>query len=130
MTDADRSVFLTLLQRLALTFSHPIDDGTLIAYFDALKDLEVADLDAAARHHCQRGKFWPVPAELREHAEALAEKRRKYDADHTPVEPVYRRLSEGDRVASPERIAQFWADMRAMVKAMPGPERRPHGRKR
>jgi hypothetical protein len=115
---------------LAEVFGEVLTPIRVGGYWAALQDQVPTDVWAALDHALKTSKFFPRPAELREHAEALAEKRRKYDADHNQIEPVYRRLAADNPPASPERIAAFWAEMRALVKSMPQPDRRMHGRKR
>jgi hypothetical protein len=129
MTDHDRPAFVKMLQRLSLTFGRPIDDGTLMAFFEALKDLGAADLEEAARQHCRTGRRWPVPADLRDYVEVIEEKRAKRERDALPP-VVYRGLSPGDKPATEEQWQQFLVDLKHVIKTIPGPERRPHNRRR
>ena len=120
--------FVKRLVILAEVMGETLSEVRIAGYWSALEGLTPADLYAAMDHALKTSKFFPRPAELREHAEALAEKRRKYEADHNQIEPVYRRLAADNLPASPERVAAFWAEMRALVKSMPAPARKPHGK--
>ena len=122
--------FAARLGILAEVFGEVLTPIRVGGYWAALSDQAPSDVWAALDHALKTSKFFPRPAELRDQALACADQRRKAQADQAPVEPGYRRLSEGDIVASPERIAAFWAEMRALIKSMPAPPRRPHGRTR
>jgi hypothetical protein len=57
--------FRALMERIALVFSRPLTDGLVQAYWDALQDLPLAQVEAFAKSHERHGKFFPKPHELR-----------------------------------------------------------------
>ena len=121
--------FATRLGVLAEVFGESLTPNRVAGYWAALSDLEPGDLYAAMDHALKTCRFFPRPAELRDHAESLAEDRRRRRLEESPVVPHYRRLEAGDVPVSPERLTAFLAELRQMVKAMPGPEPRSHGRR-
>lgn len=66
MTEQDRTAFARVLFALGDTFNEPVSELRAEAYFDALKDLPVADVLAAGRRAIAESKFFPRPVELRE----------------------------------------------------------------
>lgn len=66
MTEADRVEFVTLLRGLAETLSKTLTGGQIVGYWEALKDLPIADLRIGfGRALKTAGQFLPVPAEIR-----------------------------------------------------------------
>ena len=121
--------FAKRLGVLAEVLGEALTPVRVAGYWAALSDLEPADLYAAMDHALKTSRFFPRPAELRDHAGSLAEARRRLLLDESPVVPHYRRLEPGDVPASPERVAAFFAELRQRIRSMPEPERRPHGRR-
>lgn len=66
MTPADASVFAEAMLLLSETFNEPVSDLRTSAYFDALSDLDMVDVNRAVRTALRTCKFFPRPAELRE----------------------------------------------------------------
>lgn len=72
MTDADRAAFAQIMARLWITFGQPEDRRLAAeAYFDALLELDLVDVDAAARDLCRTHEWMPRPAHLIERAREL-----------------------------------------------------------
>jgi hypothetical protein len=65
MIDRERGEFVLILNRLAVTFGKDVTPELGAAYWEALKDLELATVKQCAEGHCRRGKFFPKPVELR-----------------------------------------------------------------
>jgi hypothetical protein len=122
--------FAKRLGVLAEVFAESLSPMRVAGYWAALSDLEPVDVYAAMDHALKTSRFFPRPGEVREHAEALADKRRERERQDKPVVPHYRRLEAGDVPVSAQRIAQFLAEMRQMIRSMPELERRPHREKR
>jgi hypothetical protein len=68
MTELDRPAFGRLLFLLGDTFNEPVSDYRLEAYFGALADLLIADVQAAIRRAIAEARFFPRPVEIREYA--------------------------------------------------------------
>jgi hypothetical protein len=85
MTAGDHPAFAELLALLGETFQEPISEARCAAYFDALRDLPLAAVQAAVREALRDCRFFPRPVELRERA------------GYVPVSPAWvnERLSEG-----------------------------------
>lgn len=66
MTDSDAARFATLMAALGETFNETISDVRSDAYFAALADLSIAELEQAAHNHIRVGRYFPKPIELRE----------------------------------------------------------------
>lgn len=68
--------FSKLLEQLAVVYGKELNDVILQAYWKALRDLSLAQLQSFAETHLKRGKFFPKPSELRP-----KEERTPYEAD-------------------------------------------------
>lgn len=66
MTNQDRKAFAALMIALSETFNEPVSDIRIEAYFDALSDLECAEVLAAGHWAIAECRFFPRPVELRE----------------------------------------------------------------
>lgn len=66
MTDRDAGRFAKVMAALAETFNDTVSQVRAEAYFSALEDLLIADVEEAARNHIRVGRFFPKPVELRE----------------------------------------------------------------
>lgn len=75
MTDADRVAFVRAFLALSEAFSEPITDLKTEAYFDALSDLEIADVLPAMRDAVRECKFFPRPVEIRDRITGTPEDR-------------------------------------------------------
>lgn len=75
MTAGDRAAFFRAFMALAEAFSEPLTDLKTEAYFDALSDLDVADVLNAMRQSIRSCKFFPRPVELREQIQGNGEDR-------------------------------------------------------
>lgn len=66
MTDRDAERFAKVMAALGETFNETISDVRSDAYFAALGDFLIEDVELAATHHIRVGRFFPKPIELRE----------------------------------------------------------------
>ena len=66
MTAADRGRFAVALATLAEVFGEALSSARLESYFQALADLDIDAVEAAAQICMRTRKFFPKPAELRE----------------------------------------------------------------
>jgi hypothetical protein len=66
MTAEDRVAFAEAMYLLGETFNEPVSDIRTEAYFDALCDRTLADVNIAVRAALRSCKFFPKPVELRE----------------------------------------------------------------
>jgi hypothetical protein len=66
MTDADREGFARVLALLSEAFSEEVSTTRAEAYFVALRDLELAQLQSMIERALRECKFFPRPVELRE----------------------------------------------------------------
>lgn len=85
MTNGDGSRFSELLALLSETFHEPVSEARATAYWLALEDLPLGDVEASVAEALRECRFFPRPAELRALAGAQ------------PVTPgwVNRQLSRG-----------------------------------
>lgn len=75
MRDQDRPTFARALYALGETFNEPVSEIRAEAYFDALSDLPVEAVLAAARQAIRTARFFPRPVELREAVDGQVEDR-------------------------------------------------------
>lgn len=68
MTGADRPRLARVLAVLGETFNEPVSDLRAEGYYEGLKDLDIAAVEAGAMLALKTAKFFPRPAELREFA--------------------------------------------------------------
>jgi hypothetical protein len=107
------------LNLLAEVLAESLTPTRIAGYRAALDDLALADLVVALNECAKHCTFFPKPAEIRARAEAhAAATRRRHILDH-PTVPHYLRLEAGDRPASDDAKDTFFAEMRALIKAMP-----------
>ena len=66
MTDLDRAAFAEAMLALGETFNEPVSPIRTEAYFDALRDLTIAQVNGGARLAIRACRFFPKPVELRE----------------------------------------------------------------
>ena len=66
MTDLDVRPFGEAMHALGETFNEPVSDVRIEAYFDALSDLSIEQVNAACRLAFRSCRFFPKPVELRE----------------------------------------------------------------
>ena len=66
MTTEDRPKFAEAMHALGETFNEPVSQIRAEAYFDALSDLTLAQVNAAVRAALRSCRFFPKPVELRE----------------------------------------------------------------
>jgi hypothetical protein len=66
LTAADRPVFSDALEVLCETFAEPMSDLRAEAYFAALSDFTVSQVNLAVMQAIRTLKFFPKPSELRE----------------------------------------------------------------
>jgi hypothetical protein len=72
MTNEDRPEFAEVITALFVTFNREADKPALAAYWMALDDLELSDVQQAVRRAMRECKFCPTAAELRELGGAIA----------------------------------------------------------
>jgi len=65
MTEQDRPAFALVLHALGEAFNEPVSELRAEAYFDALSDLELDEVQQAARAAIRTQTFFPRPVELR-----------------------------------------------------------------
>ena len=66
MTDHDSLTFVRLMNALGETFNEHVSEVRTEAYFDALRDLDIAQVQQAVRQALASCTFFPKPVELRE----------------------------------------------------------------
>lgn len=66
MTGLDAATFAEAMHALGETFNEPVSPIRTEAYFDALSDLSIEQVNAAVRLALRSCKFFPKPVELRE----------------------------------------------------------------
>ena len=66
MTGQDAAVFAEAMHALGETFNEPVSPIRTEAYFDALSDLSIEQVNGAVRLALRSCKFFPKPIELRE----------------------------------------------------------------
>lgn len=66
MTKRDDMRFARVMAALGETFNETISKVRTDAYFAALQEFDIADIEAAATNHIRVGRFFPKPVELRE----------------------------------------------------------------
>ena len=66
MTDANALDFGRLMHALGQTFNEPVSAIRSEAYFDALRDLDIAQVQQAVRQSLASCRFFPRPVELRD----------------------------------------------------------------
>lgn len=66
MQSSDYPEFEATIRQLEKVFGKKsLDDDTIKAYWNALRDLHIEQLKRRSDEHIKRGKFFPKPAELR-----------------------------------------------------------------
>jgi hypothetical protein len=75
MTEVDRARFAEALHVLAETFNEPVSSVRAEAYFDALSDLELWQIERAVRLALKASTWFPKPVELRALVEGTTEER-------------------------------------------------------
>ncbi len=66
MTKSDKPRLARVLAVLAETFNEPVSDVRAEGYYMALADLQIVDIESAAKDALRSCKFFPRPAELRD----------------------------------------------------------------
>lgn len=66
MVDSDKTRFSVVMGTLGATFSHEPTPILMKAYFSAMADLEIEQVEQAAIKWIATGRFFPKPIELRE----------------------------------------------------------------
>lgn len=66
MGPSDARSFAEAMGVLGETFNEPVSELRIESYFDALKDLDAAEVLTAMRQSVRWSRFFPKPAELRE----------------------------------------------------------------
>lgn len=66
MTEQDRHAFAEAMFAVSETFNEPLSDVKIEAYFDALKEFDVAPVLAALKGSISSSEFFPRPIKLRE----------------------------------------------------------------
>ena len=66
MTDSDFLEFATYLTGTAEVFDAQLSKVKIDFYFNALKDLTIAEINTAINHIVRTSRFFPKPAEIRE----------------------------------------------------------------
>ena len=68
MNAYDRATFSSLISSMWLVHGREIDEVTLVMYWDALEDLDLAEVEKAVKHFTREGgEHPPKPATLRHH---------------------------------------------------------------
>lgn len=66
MQKSDLTDFTKIILTLAEVFAEPMSDPRMQAYFAALEDLTIEQVERAVNHLMRSAKFFPKPAEIRE----------------------------------------------------------------
>lgn len=66
MTERDRPAFAEAMYLLGETFNEQVSEIRSEGYFDALREFDIAQVNAAVRLALRTCKFFPKPVELRE----------------------------------------------------------------
>jgi len=64
MTSDDRATFATEMTMLAEVFGEPLSEPRMRAYFAALEEHGITDVQAACRRAIKSSRFFPKPADL------------------------------------------------------------------
>lgn len=122
MTELDRPAFAEAMLMLGETFNEPITDIKTEAYFDALRDLDIADVNQAVRHALRTCEFCPRPAKLREMIEGNAD-----DAADAAWGAVMKEIRRVGYMGVPdlepralEAVRQLWGGWRRLCETLPG----------
>jgi hypothetical protein len=73
MQNANRDAFFARLRMLAEMHNRQLSPALQAIYFEALKDLEFSQVDAALNEEMYRSTFFPKPVEIRERIEGNVE---------------------------------------------------------
>lgn len=65
MYRSDFAALRQLLERLAEVYGKALTDTLVASYWDALRDLPLAQVEELAKGHVKCGKFFPKPVDLR-----------------------------------------------------------------
>lgn len=123
MKDIDRGAFGEAMLVLSETFNEPVSDVRVEAYFDALKDFSIMQVNLAVRRAVRDCRFFPKPVELRELIEGQASD--NADAAWSEVMQQIRRVGYmGAPTFSDERILrtvnELWGGWRRLCETLPG----------
>ena len=65
MTNEDKNEFTEVLVTASFVATKDITKPMLKIYFELLEDLDINDIKAAVKKHCQTSVFYPKPADIR-----------------------------------------------------------------
>lgn len=122
--------FVKRLLVLAEVMGESLSELRIAGYWAALSDLASEDTGHAMDRALKECRFFPRPAEIRDMARDHAQRRflRERERDDRRRRSLELPMSAEERERHEARVAQFLDTIKATVRAMPGPERRPHGR--
>ena len=122
MTAEDRPAFAEAMHALGETFNEPVSDIRAEAYFDALSDYSLAEVNTAVRVALRRCKFFPRPAELRELLDGNAE-----DNAEVAWGAVLREIRRVGYMGIPNldprvlrAVNEMWGGWRRLCETLPG----------
>jgi hypothetical protein len=78
MTNADSAVFATEMTMMAEVYGEKLSEPRLRAYFAALEDYAIEDVQVACRQATKASRFFPKPADLIESLEGGLDDRAMY----------------------------------------------------
>lgn len=123
MTENDRPKFAEAMHALGETFNEPVSDIRAEAYFDALRDVPLAQVAVAVRLAIRTCRYFPKPVELREMV--TGQSGELADKAWGDVLTQIRRVGymgtptfEDGRIE--ETIRQVWGSWRRLCETLPG----------
>lgn len=119
----DRAEFAEAMHALGHTFNEPVSTIRTEAYFDALADFTIEQVNAAARLAIRSSRFFPKPIELREFIEGTPDGHAD-DAWAALIEQIRRVGYIGTPTFTDERtlraINETWGSWRRLCETLPG----------
>jgi hypothetical protein len=126
VNDLDRAAFAEGMIALCETFNEPISDIKVEAYFDALSEFSIGQVNGAIRLAMRQSTFMPRPASLREFIQGNASE----NAD-AAWGAVLREIRRVGYMGSPQlepralkAVNELWGSWRRLCETLPaeGPE--------
>lgn len=122
MNELDRAAFAQGLFTLAETFNEPMTDTKVEAFFNALSEFDIQPVTVAMHHALRHGKFFPRPADLREHIEGSSE-----DAAEQAWAAVLREIRRVGYIGLPNlepramrAVKELWGSWQRLCETLPG----------
>lgn len=124
MTPTDGRRFAELMMALGETFREPVSDFRAEIYFNALKNLPLAEVETAVQLAIQGKTFFPKPAELRElvNGNASSEADLAWAAFQREVTRVGYMRTPSLPETTMATVRQVFGSWRAACSALPSPD--------